>query len=105
MGLTKTYHFNESQNRLANIAKAMGHPARVAILQELMKRNTCICGDFVSDLPLSQSTISQHLKALLKVGIIQGTISGPKSCYCINDVVWAEAEGFFGGFFKAHDCC
>ena len=84
MGLTKTEKFTDQQNEIALIAKAMGHPARVAILQHLFKINTCICGDLVEEIGLAQPTISQHLKELKQVGLIQGTIEGTSICYCIN---------------------
>ena len=74
MGATKTEHFTEQQNRIANIAKALGHPARIAIIEYLMKVNECICGDIVNELPLAQPTVSQHLKELRDMGLIHGTI-------------------------------
>lgn len=108
MGLTKTQHFTAQQNRAAQLAKALGHPARIAIL-ELLQNNSCICSELVDELPLSQSTISQHLKALKEAGIIQGDIEGPRTCYCINNEAWQEAQTLFGQFFSAHitpkDCC
>ena len=84
MGLTKSEEFSVKENRLAKYAKALAHPARIAILKLLAGRQTCVCGDIVDELPLSQSTVSQHLKELQKAGLIQGTIDGPRSCYCIN---------------------
>ncbi|MDH5367412.1 MAG: metalloregulator ArsR/SmtB family transcription factor, partial [Cyclobacteriaceae bacterium] len=84
MGTTKSDKFTEQQNELAYLFKALGHPARIAIIQTLLKRQACVCGDIVEDLPLSQSTISQHLAELKKVGLIKGTITGPSVCYCIN---------------------
>lgn len=84
MGLSKHTHFNDNQNRIAEIAKALGHPARIAILEYLAAKNTCICTDLVNELPLAQATISQHLQALKNVGLIQGNISGNSLCYCIN---------------------
>lgn len=86
MGATKTEHFSESQNAIANLAKALGHPARVAILEHLLKVNSCICGDIVNELPLAQPTVSQHLKELKNAGFIKGTIEGTAICYCIDEL-------------------
>jgi len=107
MGATKTKLFTQSQNRLAELAKALGHPARIAILEYLVQKNSCVCGDIVEELPLSQSTVSQHLKALKAVGIIQGEISGVKVCYCINPKVWLEVQQIFGQFMSdvSVKCC
>ena len=107
MGVTKSTAFSEEQNQLALFAKAFAHPARIAIIQELIQRNTCICGDLVDVLPLSQSTISQHLKALKKIGIIKGIVDPPKVCYCINDKVWGEMQKTLASFLKAYspNCC
>jgi DNA-binding transcriptional ArsR family regulator len=102
MGATKKDKFNDKQLRMAELAKAIGHPARIAILQFLLKQQSCICGDIVEELPLSQSTVSQHLKELKDVGIIQGEISGVKTCYCINGNTWKEMEELFGGFFRIY---
>ncbi|QSW87212.1 winged helix-turn-helix transcriptional regulator [Flavobacterium endoglycinae] len=85
MGVTKTEHFTEIQNQIAVIAKALGHPARIAILEYLLKVNECICGDIVNELPLAQATVSQHLKELKLAGIIKGNISGNAICYCIDE--------------------
>ncbi len=85
MGATKTEHFTKQQNQLAVIAKALGHPARIAIIEHLLKVNECICGDLVKEIPLSQPTISQHLKELKNAGIIKGNIEGNSICYCIDD--------------------
>lgn len=85
MGATKTEHFTDRQNQIATIAKALGHPARIAIIEYLMKVNECICGDIVNELPLAQPTVSQHLKELKNAGIIQGTIEGNSICYCIDE--------------------
>ncbi|MCB9262409.1 MAG: winged helix-turn-helix transcriptional regulator [Flavobacteriales bacterium] len=84
MGISKAHHFSENQNAIASIAKALGHPARVAIIELLLKSQTCICGDIVNELPLAQATISQHLKELKAAGLIQGTIEGNAICYCLN---------------------
>lgn len=85
MGATKTEHFTDRQNQIATIAKAMGHPARIAIIEYLMKVNDCICGDIVNELPLAQPTVSQHLKELKNAGIIKGNIEGNSICYCIDE--------------------
>lgn len=85
MGATKTDHFTDQQNQIASIAKALGHPARVAIIEHLLKVNACICGDIVNELPLAQPTISQHLKELKNAGLIKGNIEGNAICYCIDE--------------------
>lgn len=85
MGATKTEHFTDKQNQIATIAKALGHPARIAIIEYLAKVNECICGDIVNELPLAQPTVSQHLKELKNAGIIKGNIEGNTICYCIDE--------------------
>lgn len=85
MGATKSEYFTKVQNERATIFKAMGHPARLAILEHLLKVNSCICNDIVLKLPLSQPTISQHLRELKNAGLIKGSIEGNRICYCIND--------------------
>ncbi|MBF4516010.1 winged helix-turn-helix transcriptional regulator [Flavobacterium sp. ANB] len=95
MGITKSDHFTDNQNELAILAKALGHPARIAIIQYLLKVNTCICGDIVNELPLSQPTISQHLKELKNAGLIKGNIEGNAICYCINETGFEKIRGFF----------
>jgi ArsR family transcriptional regulator len=94
MGISKSAHFNEQQNSLANIAKALGHPARVAIVEFLLQQKECVCGDIVSELPLAQATVSQHLKELKSVGIIKGNIEGNSICYCLNEETIAEFISF-----------
>lgn len=84
MALARVEEFKRAEINIAEIAKALAHPARVAILKTLAERNECICGDLVIDLPLAQSTVSQHLKALKEAGLVQGTIDGPRSKYCID---------------------
>ncbi len=84
MGKSKISLFTEEQNELAAMAKALAHPARIAILEYLLKKGTCVCGDIVEKLPLSQSTVSQHLKAMKEAGIIKGEVEGVNRCYCIN---------------------
>jgi predicted transcriptional regulator len=99
MGATKTDLFTKRQNELANMAKAIAHPARIAILQHLLKANACICGDIVDELGLAQATISQHLKELKNIGLIQGTIEGTSVCYCIDAKVWEQYKQLFSSFF------
>lgn len=84
MGATKTDHFSEHQNELAGWMKALGHPARIAIVEFLLKTDSCICSDIVNELPLSQPTVSQHLKELKNAGIIKGSIEGTAICYCLD---------------------
>lgn len=74
----------EADAELAEFAKALGHPARVQILRLLVRKNACICGQIVDELPLAQSTVSQHLKVLKESGLIRGEVSGPRTCYCIE---------------------
>lgn len=85
MATTKAKLFDTSQKRAAELMKALGHPARIAIIELLAERETCICGDITDELPLAQSTVSQHLKALKKVGIITGEIDGVRTCYCLSE--------------------
>ena len=109
MGATKTEIFTEKQNRLAQMMKALAHPARIAILQELIRTNACVCGELVNDLGLAQATISQHLKELKAAGLIKGTIEGTRVCYCINEKTWKQFEREIGLFFSAYvpsaECC
>ena len=91
MAFHKKEAFGKKEQELAEFAKAMSHPARIAILNVLAQRNECICGDIVDVLPLAQSTVSQHLKELKQAGLIEGTVDGPRSCYCIN---WKAFEKF-----------
>lgn len=95
MGATKTEHFSDQQNEIAVIAKALGHPARIAILEYLAKVNECICGDIVNELPLAQPTVSQHLRELKNAGLIKGNIEGNTICYCINKETIAKLQGYF----------
>ncbi|MDZ7659363.1 metalloregulator ArsR/SmtB family transcription factor [Fodinibius sp.] len=85
MAITKAKLFDPSQKRSAELMKALGHPARIAIIELLADRETCFCGDITDELPLAQSTVSQHLKALKKVGIITGEIDGVRTCYCLSE--------------------
>jgi ArsR family transcriptional regulator, arsenate/arsenite/antimonite-responsive transcriptional repressor len=95
MSVHKKNEFTQKEQELANLARAMSHPARIAILKVLAQRNECICGEIVELLPLAQSTVSQHLKELIHAGLISGTADGPRSCYCIN---WKAFEKFNDGF-------
>ena len=108
MGLTKTDNFSNKQNRVAMLMKAIAHPARIAILELLIKHNVCICNDIVEELPLSQSTISQHLKELKEAGLIKGDIEGKRICYCIDAKVWKEAQKIMNKLFDSYkgiSCC
>lgn len=94
MGRTKNEEFTIRDNKIAQYAKALAHPARVAILQLLLKRSTCVCGDIVDELPLSQSTVSQHLRELKDAGLIKGEIEGAKVCYCIDEIEFEKAKSY-----------
>ncbi len=102
-----TYSIKEEQ--LAQFTKALGHPARIAIIVLLLKKQTCICGDIVDELPLSQSTVSQHLKELKEAGIIKGEIDGVKTCYCIDENNWTKMSVLFNKMFDSFTitkkCC
>ena len=105
MAYSKADKFSEEEIELAKLAKALSHPARIAILKFLSSKNVCICGDIVEELPLSQSTTSQHLKELKTAGFIKGDIDGPRVCYCLNLEVIAKAQKHFGMLFKQSGCC
>ncbi|GGI27901.1 ArsR/SmtB family transcription factor [Pedobacter mendelii] len=108
MGATKTEHFTDKQNQIATIAKALGHPARVAIIDYLLKVNECICGDIVNELPLAQPTISQHLKELKNAGLIKGNIEGTTICYCINEKTFDILKTYFSNIIandREQNCC
>ncbi len=110
MGATKSDHFTEQQNELAVLTKALGHPARIAIIEYLLKVGTCICGDIVNELPLSQPTVSQHLKELKNAGLIKGSIEGNSICYCINESGFNKIRTFFQHITahldqKKENCC
>ncbi|KRP28261.1 MAG: ArsR family transcriptional regulator [Cryomorphaceae bacterium BACL22 MAG-120619-bin32] len=109
MGITKTAIFSDEQNEIANFAKVIGHPARVAILQRLFDIDTCVCGDLVNEIGLAQPTISQHLKELKSLGLIQGTIDGTSVCYCIHKENWTKMKSIMLDFFNQdiskQDCC
>jgi len=92
MALAKTEEFTKTDTWLADVAKALSHPARIRILKILTEMNVCMCGDIVELLPLSQSTVSQHLKELKRVELIKGEIEGPKVCYCVNNETLQKAK-------------
>lgn len=108
MGLTKSEIFTEEQNKIASIAKVLGHPARIAILEFLIKLKSCVCGDLVKDIGLAQPTISQHLKELKNAGIIKGKIEGTSVCYCIDQDNWEEIRNILSKFLNKNsveNCC
>lgn len=111
MGITKTTGFSDQVNYHASVLKALGHPARLAIVEHLLLKKQCICGDLVLELPLSQPTISQHLAELKKVGIIQGAIEGKTVCYCLNPTIITQICQLFNRMLdgcindSASNCC
>ncbi|HZF65701.1 MAG TPA: metalloregulator ArsR/SmtB family transcription factor [Chitinophagaceae bacterium] len=108
MGATKSYEFSAKENKTAKIAKALAHPARIAILNLLARKQACVCGDIVDELPLSQSTVSQHLKELKEAGLISGEIEGAKVCYCIDAKEWKAAQAVMNQLFDSYrggQCC
>ena len=106
MGLSKKESFTVKHNRLADVAKALAHPARIAILEFLAGQNACMCGDIVEELPLSQATVSQHLAELKRIGLIKGEIEGPRVCYCIDKKAWDEARQLLSQFLtEVKKCC
>ena len=109
MGLTKSEEFTVRDNKIAQYAKALAHPARVAIINLLLKKQSCICGELVEELPLSQSTVSQHLKELKNAGLIKGEIEGAKTCYCIDEKEWELAKQYINGLLNKplsnKNCC
>lgn len=110
MGATKTDQFSNKQNTIATTLKALGHPARVAIIEYLLKVDNCICGDIVSELPLAQPTVSQHLRELKNAGLIKGSIEGNAICYCINEKAIEKLKNYFDNMSskisnKKYNCC
>ncbi len=110
MGLVKSEIFTDQQNVLSNYAKVLGHPARIAILQHIFKSNSCICGDLVEEIGLAQATISQHLKELKRLELIQGNIEGTSVCYCINPEKWTNMKNLLFDFLNQDlnsesNCC
>ena len=100
MAYSKKLEFQADHIRLAELCKALSHPARIAILKLLLEKQSCICGDIVDELPLSQSTVSQHLKELKQAGLIKGEIDGPRVCYCINKEVFTSCCAMLGLFVE-----
>jgi len=110
MGLTKSGQFTERQNELSALAKAIGHPARIAIIEYLLRVDSCVCGDIVGVLPLAQATVSQHLKELKNAGLIKGNIEGASVCYCIDGKGFEKIKSFFDPVTispenKTNECC
>lgn len=88
---------DEADDELASLSKALGHPARVKIIRILVRKNACVCGDIVEELPLAQSTVSQHLKVLKDAGLIRGDVDGPRVCYCIEPRALRRLKALIGG--------
>ncbi len=108
MGATKTEHFTDKQNEIALLTKALGHPARINIMEYLISVDTCICTDIVNELPLAQPTVSQHLKELKNAGLIKGSIDGNAICYCIDEKSIEKLISYFSKSmtkFKSKSCC
>lgn len=111
MGVSKNELFNERHNKLAILSKALGHPARIAIIEYLLKSDTCICSDIVAELPLAQATVSQHLKELKNAGLIKGNIEGNSICYCVNKETFIDVKAYFEEILEKVDinkitnCC
>jgi DNA-binding transcriptional ArsR family regulator len=105
MAYSKASIFSDEEVEIAKIAKALSHPARIAILRFLAHCQSCICGDIVAELPLSQSTVSQHLKELKSAGLIQGEIDGPRVCYCLDADICQRAMKIFNQLFSGIKCC
>ena len=110
MAINKKNHFNENDLKLADFAKSLSHPARIKILKTLAQKNTCICGEIVDVMPLAQSTVSQHLNDLKKLGLIVGEIDGPRSCYCIDWERFKELSDLLNEFINelmdiSQNCC
>jgi DNA-binding transcriptional ArsR family regulator len=108
MGTTKLEEFTIRENKIAQYAKALAHPARVAILHILLKKQQCICGSISDEIPLAQSTVSQHLKTLKDAGLIKGETEGVTTCYCIDEKEWAQARQYLGQLLNSPlstSCC
>ncbi len=107
MGVTKNQIFTQEQNELSKVFKVLGHPARVAILQYISKQNACICNDLVNEIGLAQATISQHLKELKSIGLLDGEVEGKSICYCINVKKWEQLQQLLNSFFNQTriNCC
>jgi ArsR family transcriptional regulator len=100
MGASKSEHFTVEQNQISKILKALGHPARLSIIEYLLEVQSCICGDIVDQLPLAQPTVSQHLKELKNAGLIKGEIEGNSICYCIDEKAIKNLQAFFNQLSK-----
>lgn len=107
MGATKTDHFTNEQNQIATMAKALGHPARIAIIEYLLSVDACICSDIVNELPLAQPTVSQHLRELKNAGLIKGSIEGNSICYCIDPTQFLRLKEYFSKIIitRQQQCC
>jgi DNA-binding transcriptional ArsR family regulator len=108
MGAIKPDTYTEIQENLATIARALGHPARISILQELGNQQSCQCGQLAETMGLAQSTVSQHLKELKNAGIIKGSIDETRTCYCLSAEKLNELIGFLSQFLKNEiqdNCC
>lgn len=109
MGATKSDLFTAKQNELASMAKAIAHPARIAILQKVLRTQGCVCGSLVEELGLAQPTISQHLKELKNAGLLRGNVEGTSVCYCIEPETWNKYKELLAGFFvpvnEQGSCC
>jgi len=110
MGATKVQNYTDDHNEIAIFGKAFSHPARVAIITHLLEAKTCVNGHLVEELGLAQATVSQHLKELKSIGIIQGTVEGTSVSYCINPEVWNVIKNRFEDIFSQYDdpanqCC
>jgi DNA-binding transcriptional ArsR family regulator len=109
MAVTKADRFDPLSIELAEFAKSLSHPARIAILRTLAEKTECICGEIVDELPLAQATVSQHLKELKAIGLIKGGIDGPRVCYCIDwerlNHLFALLEQLGKDLKTANGCC
>ncbi|MEL6122669.1 MAG: metalloregulator ArsR/SmtB family transcription factor [Bacteroidota bacterium] len=108
MGVTRSDIYSEELNELADMAKVLGHPARIAILQHVARQEGCVCGSIVKSIGLAQATISQHLKELKRVGLIKGKISGTAVCYCIDAPQIRKCMGMIQDYFSKDilsNCC
>lgn len=108
--MIKNNEFSKEDLQLAKYLKALAHPARISIMKQLASSNTCFCGEIVDVLPLSQSTVSQHLKELKDAGLVKGEIEGAKVCYCIDNVEWEKAIEVISSFLNSNNhkkikCC
>ena len=105
MAASKKEEFTQEDIWLADVAKALSHPARIRILKILTEMDYCMVGSIVDQLPLAQATVSQHLKELKRVGLVQGEIDGPKICYCVNNKNLQKAKTALDKMFTKIGCC